>query len=67
MKLITYPQIAALAQEKNLSLNELARRAGIARSVLDRWRSGKTTPTLRTVGKIQDALSSAPTTQRSAP
>ncbi|MPV99841.1 helix-turn-helix domain-containing protein [Bombella apis] len=65
MKLITYPQIAALAQEKNLSLNELARRAGIARSVLDRWRSGKTTPTLRTVGKIQDALSSHPT-QRSA-
>lgn len=67
MQIITYSQIAALAQEKNLSLNELAKKAGIARSSLDRWRAGKTTPTLRTVGKIQMALhSSKRSTQKNA-
>ena len=50
-------KIKALRDERDLSMRELASRAGVAVSFISKIESGKTSPTIMTLQKILDAMS----------
>ncbi len=59
LRAIVARQIAQRRHKANLSQAELARRAGVRQETLSRLESGKHAPTVRTVEKIDRALSKA--------
>lgn len=48
------------AQAGGLSIDDLCKAAGIARSTWQRWKSGATEPTMRTWRRVEDALPPQP-------
>jgi len=51
--------LEAQARARGLSISEVCREAGVARSTFTRWKSGDHTPNFRTIQKISDVLTAA--------
>ncbi len=51
--------IEAQARARCLSINEVCREAGVARSTVTRWKSGDHEPNIRTLQKISEVLKPA--------
>lgn len=51
-----YEDYAKLREEKNMSDSEVAKSAGFSPSILSRWKSGQSTPTIKTLRKIKEVL-----------
>ena len=50
-------ELEARAKAVGLSLNEVCRQAGVARSTFTRWKSGDHTPTIRVLQKMDEVVS----------
>ena len=50
-------KLRVIRAERNLTQGELAQMAGISRFSLNSIENGKTTPTIKTIAKISNALS----------
>ena len=50
-------KLEARAKAVGLSLNEVCRQAGVARSTFTRWKSGDHTPTIRVLQKMDAVVS----------
>ncbi len=51
--------LEAQARARGLSISEVCRQAGVARSTFTRWKSGDNEPNVRTLQKISDVLKAA--------
>lgn len=65
--LFSVDQLEARANAAGLSMNEVCRRAGIARSTFTRWKAGETLPTLRVLRKVNHAIDNDEPTEPTAP
>lgn len=55
-ELLSPEDVERRAAEAGLSLKQVIERAGIAHTTFYRWRSGKTTPSIKVYRRILDAL-----------
>lgn len=55
---IVVEQLVDRAGKAGLSVSELARRADIAPSTFNRWRSGETSPTLEVFARVEGVVAS---------
>jgi predicted transcriptional regulator len=60
MEMPTPDQIAEAALEKGLSIGALCRRADVDAAIFYRWKAGRSSPTMRTIQKMLDAINDAP-------
>ena len=58
-ELLTPTEIEQRAKSKGLSIADVCRRAGIAVSTFQRWKAGKTAPTLTVYQRIEAVLAQA--------
>lgn len=49
-----YDKVKEVADEKNMSIAEVERNAGVANGTIGKWRTKK--PLVETLGKVADAL-----------
>lgn len=56
---ITPELIEAQAKAVGVSINQLCRRAGVARSIFTRWKAGITSPSVENVNRLIAALKAA--------
>jgi transcriptional regulator with XRE-family HTH domain len=54
--LLTSAEVESLAREAGLTMNEVCRRAGVARSIFTRWKGGETTPSLENYQRMVRAV-----------
>ncbi|WP_408870821.1 helix-turn-helix domain-containing protein [Gluconobacter cerinus] len=54
----TPQQIEQSAADEGLTMREVCSLSGMARSTFQRWKSGKTSPTVTTINRMMDAIHS---------
>ncbi|WP_407646346.1 helix-turn-helix domain-containing protein [Gluconobacter vitians] len=52
----TPQQIEQSAADKGMTMREVCSLSGMARSTFQRWKAGKTSPTVATVNRMMDAI-----------
>lgn len=56
---ITPDQIEAKAKAAGMSINQLCKEAGVARSIFTRWKNGDTSPSVDNVNRLIETLNRA--------